>query len=61
MALHSVKPKFSRYTKLQPDFIVVDSVDVNAAARAAAPTNAYNYCNFALTQPCTLANAAGRA
>ncbi|EHC83619.1 hypothetical protein LTSERUB_4385 [Salmonella enterica subsp. enterica serovar Rubislaw str. A4-653] len=35
MALHSVKPKFSRYTKLQPDFIVVDSVDVNAAARAA--------------------------
>ncbi|EDY1251161.1 hypothetical protein GQI35_002034 [Salmonella enterica] len=51
MALHSVKPKFSRYTKLQPDFIVVDSVDVNAAAQAAAPTNAYNYCNFALTQP----------
>ncbi|MDI5568769.1 hypothetical protein MJI47_30715, partial [Salmonella enterica subsp. enterica serovar Kentucky] len=40
--------------------MVVDSVDVNAAARAAAPTNAYNYCNFALTQPCTLANASGR-
>ncbi|AHE61153.1 hypothetical protein EAKF1_ch3303c [Escherichia albertii KF1] len=31
MALHSVKPKFSRYTQLQPDFIVVDSVNANAA------------------------------
>ncbi|POT56387.1 hypothetical protein C3432_13250 [Citrobacter amalonaticus] len=31
MASHSVKPKFSRYTQLQPDFIVVDNVDANAA------------------------------
>ncbi|ACB17102.1 hypothetical protein ECMP0209401_3241 [Escherichia coli MP020940.1] len=33
MALHSVKPKFSRYTQLQPDFIVVDSVNANAVKR----------------------------
>ncbi|PXM28061.1 hypothetical protein DMT30_26490 [Klebsiella variicola] len=27
MASHSVKPKFSRYTQFQPDFIVISTYD----------------------------------